>query len=281
MKPSSRAGRFKKKLVTESQLQAEAPLIEAKMAPFLELYHLGKLTAPEYTALFILTVLTLRHPKGWRGSKRPSLTISHQLNYEFEGLPLGTYFSEFALRAVPEAVNRALLQWSSRAYPLELMFRIPNPREVLNQQKEGKRCVTVLTEATRTSRYILGERDTLSFTLHDLIHADHFYFNNQCYQGQLGLYRLLDQEYNVFTDLLSDDGFEREFEYLIADMNAYAIHLLKCLKSAVLHYGPVEFWNNWIQKFPVKRELSVLNTPAYSPLRDDHVLLMWLNEFTI
>lgn len=292
MKSSSRSGRFKKKLVEEAQLIREAPLIEARMAPFHERHHRQEISDCELTAIFVIQVLAIRDPKNWLGAKRPSLGLSHQMNFsmtelEFEpnikkriaGHDLGDIFNGFALKSTPESVNRALLCWSVGKYPLELMFRIPDSLEVLQQQKYGHRVVTVLSSASRTNKFILGDRDTLSFTMHDLIHADHFYHHNECYQGQLGLYGFLDSCKDDFTGLLKNPEFEREFEYLIADMNAYAIHSLKCLKSAIVFYGSQEMFENWARKFEISDHLLALNTPAYVPEDRDHLILEWLQLF--
>lgn len=293
MKSSSRAGRFKKKLVEEAQLRSEAPHIEARMAPFHDLHSRQKITDYELAALFVIQVLAIRDPRKWLGAKRSPLNLHHSLNLSFadfdfesnikkrlQGLALGDVFNNFALKSTPEAVNRALLCWSGGSYPLELMFRIPSALEVLEQQKNGRRCVTVLSSATRAGKYIMGERDTLSFTMHDLIHADHFYHHNECYNGQLALYGFLDYCKDDFTELLKNPEFEREFEYLIADMNAYAIHSLKCLKAAIIYYGSVDLFHQWANKFEIKEHLLALNSPGYFPEERDHLILKWMERFT-
>lgn len=297
MKLSSRAGRFKKKLVTENQLIQEAPQIEERMEPYLVLFAQSKISDYELTAIFILVSLALRYPGSWLGSKRVPLKIPHQWhsplpNLSFEpniqkrliGIEtLGELFTNFALKSTPEIVNRALLSWSRGHYPLELMFRIPSPGEVLDQQKSGRRCVTVLTNKQRVSQYILGERDYLSFTMHDLIHADHFYFHNECYIGQLGFYGLLDHSIKKghFDELLKKTAFKNEFEYFISDMNAYAIHLMKCLKSAMNHYetrgNPFEEWTELLKPPQlVQAALNQLNRSDYSPETQDPLILNWL-----
>jgi hypothetical protein len=292
MKISSRSGRFKKKLVSGEQLLKEAPLIEAKMALFHDLHSQQKISDSELAAIYIVIVLSHRFPGCWLGAKRPSLNVHHSLNiplsdFSFEpnikkrlqGLLLGDVFNHFALRSTPETVNRAILNWSTATYPLELMFRIPSPAEVLAQQKKGRRCVSVLTNADRTKNFILGERDALSFTMHDLIHADHFYYHNECYQGQLALYGFLDKHQADFTQLMKNPEFMNEFEYLISDMNAYAIHSLKCLKAAIIHYGSVEEFDEWAQQFTVKEELKRLNSSKYIPEISDAIILKWLGGF--
>ncbi len=299
-KSSSRAGRFKKKLVDEAFLKDEAPIIEAKMAPFLELFKAGTIQSSELTALYVLMVLSYRSPGGWLGAKRAEMSIPHQMNFPLKNLSfepniqkrlaefntIGDVFAHFALKSTPETVNRALLSWSAGSYGLELMFRIPSPEEVLHQQKQGRRVVTLLTDKKRTQHFILGERDSLSFSMHDLIHADHFYHNNECYNGQLGFYGLLDHcmKENHFDKHLQNEKFASEFEYLIADMNAYAIHLFKCLKSALVFFHPEgdNFFQNWSKKLtnnPQEIEaLASLNSPAFSSQHDE-ILLQFLNRW--
>jgi hypothetical protein len=304
-KSSSRAGRFKKKLVSESALLEEAEVIPAKLAPFLDLFSKKQMTSAELTAVYIIIYLAHRFPGNWVGSLRPSFNIQHQLNFPLAGLKeaglifeaniakrlsgrqtLGDIFQYFALKSTPQAVNRSLLSWSSGSYQLELMFRIPLPREVLDQQKHSRRCVSLLWEKEKISKFILGERDALSFTMHDLIHADHFFHNNFSYQGQLGFYGLLDHcmEQGHFREHLNNDKFESEFEYLISDMNAYAIHLLKCLKSALIYYhaeGDV-FFNHWVTKItseaPIQEALLGLNDKNYDS-RQDQLILDFLDRW--
>jgi hypothetical protein len=288
-KSSSRAGRFKKKLVTEEILLSEAQPIQVKVAPFLELLASGKLTQVDFTACYLLTYLSQRFPGTWLGSKKASqkemglswrdlpFVFEHNILRRLENVAsIYDIFAGFALKSTPLAVNRAILEWSKGIYGLELMFRIPQPSEVLTQQKTGRRCVTTIIDH-RLSKYILGERDALSFTMHDLIHADHFYHHNECYQGQLGFYGLLDKSINYFD--LSHAAFSSEFEYLIADMNAYAIHLLKCLKSAMIHYFSEDYFNGWCADLDPPLGLYALITPAYNPEVMDSELLVWLEKF--
>jgi hypothetical protein len=291
-KSSSRAGRFKKKLVSEAQLKIEAPVIEAKMSPFLAEYNRGLITDAELTSIYILTVLSHRHPTTWPGALRAPLQPLHQLKFPITRLSfepqvmkrlerfttIGEVFNHFALRSTPLPVNRALLAWSTGDYRLELMFSVPGPETVLRQQARGHRVVSVLAG---NSTFILGERDPLSFTMHDLIHADHFYHDNQCYEGQLGFYALLNysMERGHFAGLLEQSEFRREFEYLISDMNAYAIHMLKCLKAALSHYHPGSF-ERWRGQLPMSEQqcqaLLELNHTSYRPELHDPILLDWL-----
>ena len=289
IKSSSRAGRFKKKLVIENLLPLEAREILPKLAPFHELFSSSQISQSDFTAAYLLTYLSHRFPGTWLGARKEHKSIEgirwRDLPFTFEKNiqrrlqdceTLGEIFSGFALKSTPLAVNRAILEWSRGNYQLELMFRIPSAREVLDQQKMGRRCVTTLMDQ-RIAKYVLGERDSLSFTMHDLIHADHFYFSNSSYQGQLGFYGLLDETFSYFD--LTLEKFAAEFEYLIADMNAYAIHLLKCLKSAMVHYFSEDYFKGWIQNLDAPSSLSFLNTEAYRPEVMDQEILDWLDRY--
>ncbi len=296
MKTSSRAGRFKKKLVSIETLKLEAPLIEAGLAPLLSLHRQKNITDAELCSLYAILYLSTRYPKAWLGAKRPALKIPHALNFPVRNLPfkfeeniqkrlpetLGDIFNFFALKSTPQTVNRSLLHWSTGTYPLILMFNIPQPEDVLEQQKHGRRCVTLQTK--NFHQFVLGERDPLSFTMHDLIHADHFFFHNECYEGQISLYWFLDHcmKEGHFKELMGNPDFKYELEYLISDMNAYAIHSLKCLKSALVFYHPQGevFFNNWAAVLPRGREEFLkLNTKDYRDVDHDEELLKLLHSF--
>lgn len=288
-KSSSRSGRFKKKLVTEILLLEEGASIPLKIAPFLDLYQSQEISDVEFTASYILVFLSHRFPNTFLGAHKKSqlipgkkwnelpfnfdFNISKRLNKDLSVLDL---FAQYTFRSTPNSVNRAVVEWARGNYGLELMFRIPKPREVLNQQIVGRRCVTTISD-NRIENYILGERDSLSFTMHDLIHADHFYYHNDCYEGQLGFYGLLHKSFEFFD--LSNEKFAGEFEYLISDMNAYAIHLFKCLKSAMIHYFNEDYFNEWTKIIDAPKKINLLNTPLYLPEEMDREILDWLKTF--
>ena len=282
-KASSRAGRFKKKLVNADQLKLEAPLIRPKLTLLQD-----QLSGADFVAAYIITYLAHRFPGSWPGAKHSHTKMSGTpwrklgLNLEpniekrlSDTETIQEIFLNFALKSTPQSVNRAILEWSKQRYALVHMTRIPSPFEVLEQQKLGRRCVTTITDH-RMDQYILGERDALSFTMHDLIHADHFYHHNDCYRGQLGFYGLLSKTFSYFD--LSHEKFAFEFEYLIADMNAYAIHLLKCLKSAMIHYFSEEYFRGWAQELSPPESIYELNTPNYKHNWDQE-LLDWLDQY--
>lgn len=295
MKPSSRSGRFKKKLISHDELQREVPKFVNIFAHSLKQFQEGEINQAELTAHYIFLGLSLRYPGEWPGALQQTENIPHQLTSLFpdhiplepnvrkriEGLNLGAILNSFALKSTPRCVNRALLHFSTGHYPLELMFHIPTPLEVLEQQRRGRRCLTLIIKENQMKDYILGERDYLGFCMHDLIHADHFYHSNLSYHGQLGLYNLLWKQIGAgtFTELMHNSEFQREFEYIISDMNAYPIHLLKCLKSAMIFYGQETIFNEWAKQFNVQNQLLMLNHQEYDPIQEDQILLDWLKSY--
>jgi hypothetical protein len=123
--------------------------------------------------------------------------------------------------------------------------------------------------------------------MHDLIHADHFYRETEVYQGQLGFYGLLDHciRQGHFTEHLKNEKFAQEFEYVISDMNAYAVHLMKCLKSALIHFhteGEM-FFKNWVNDLKSEgdeqKALLELNKTCYQPESQDSHILNFLNRW--
>lgn len=299
---SSRAGRFKKRLVGPEALLVEAPILHQRISLLKSWLDLAKINEKEFVALSIIATLSHRFPSTWVGAKLPGTLRSPSLNFPLASIPweidpkisfrlkdfktVGELFAHFSLRSTPLSVNRTLLAWGSDEYRLRLFFHIPRPQEILSQQVQGERCVTVLFKEREISKYVLGERDHLGFTLHDLIHADHFFKDNLHYQGQIDFYRLLYSAMRSgdFEEALNDKEFEREFEYLISDMNAYPIHLMKCLKAALIHYSPEnrDYFSDWLKRSSFSEDLKLslikLNTQSYEAEKYDGIILSELGK---
>lgn len=248
-----RGGKFKKILCSPEELLIEGPRLHENLKALHSALETGSVSPALYTALWIIQALRTRHPHGWWGAHRRDPVAASVWNLTWDKLPyfdwsdeekklieryptLGELLNHRAFLATPEAVHRALLNWEAGQYPLVFMERIPSVNEVLNQQVQGRRCVTVFYQAKELSKLVLGERDPLGFTYHDLIHADHFFHQNDLKMGQIGFYR---QVKNVFDAGLLDEwmqleDFPHRLEYLMADMNSHPLHLWKCFK-AILH----------------------------------------------
>ena len=232
-------------LVTPEALALEAPEAARRLAPLFK----GDYQDDELMALWALEYLRLRHPANWWGAKNAAPIGPHKLGRALRQCPLewkpeeevllqqyatlGDLWAGRAFKATPLAVHRSILAWSAGEYPLVLMERIPSVEEVLQQQMQGQRCVTIFREVSTLAKLILGERDALGFAFHDLIHADHFFHNNQLMRGQIGFYRQVDDllKRGLLAPFMAKEAFPGQLDYLIADMNSHPVHLWKCFKS--------------------------------------------------
>lgn len=172
---------------------------------------------------YVLCELKLRHPEQRR------LRALHHI----AELP-----ENFSLKGVAGDSRSGLLGWLNDAYPLILIDYIPSPLEMLAIQCEGKRYVSLLTKPEFQKR--LGRHaGPYEFLLHDLEHAHKFFGDLDCHLGQVKFFRKIRQalDQGFFHKQLRDSQFEREFHYLISDMNSHPVHLLKYLKAIVLNAG--------------------------------------------
>ena len=98
-------------------------------------------------------------------------------------------------------VNRSIVCWSYGLRPFHLMFRIPSPLEVLLQQADGKRVITMFITMKDLERkhiamlyYMDGmqnhAKDSLEFLLHDMKHMEHFTDDSIHYE-QVGFFKCM------------------------------------------------------------------------------------------
>ncbi|MFZ4713303.1 MAG: hypothetical protein ACOYL6_06315 [Bacteriovoracaceae bacterium] len=246
---SLRQGRFKKHAITTEALPALSQEIYPRLQKLTMLYQDRKISAAEFCALYILLFVKLTRKNLWLGAKIKSgnspilgFPISQLdkviLDFDqtmFPEMTVMDIIQNYTLRGIPNVVNTTLLQWHHDIIPLILLFKIPKPNEVLWDQMQGKRSVTMITSEAGLSKYVLGERDPLSFLIHDLQHAAKFYSNKDSFIGQLGFYRFIHKlaENEELNLLLSEDAqFRENFEYAISDMNAYSVHLVKHINNS-------------------------------------------------
>jgi hypothetical protein len=287
----NRNGSYKKVLLPQSTLQEAGEFLRANLCEMKK----SPLSGQDFTTLYILLYLRLRSPKNWLQRKKLSANSNHQHSLlsiipktlaltdwekeKLEGLSGEDLFSDFALKGIPESVNRAMVNWYRGNWKIKRLEHIPTSRELLKLQVQNTRCITTITESEKCDQLVLSSRDPLSFVLHDLMHADQFFSQEISLKGQLGFYSLINSIYDKTETkklLKTDALFKKEFEYVASDMNAYVIHLFKCLKSSIQRtnehevYFPqlLSWWNmNDEEKFSSQK----LNTPDFCG-RDEMVL---------
>jgi hypothetical protein len=253
-----RKGRYKKNLLLES----ECPDFAQQMAPIAQnlkaQHQQNEISDAEFTAQFVLSAMKIIRPKDWKGSRLKAGEPQTALET----------FETFLLRGLPLSVNRSFKGWSDSSYPLKLFFEVPSIDQVLALQNNGVRCVTVLTETSELSSYVMQERDPVSFTLHDLIHADHFFRDPHQARVQVGFSRWLSELWSqkeLRDRLERSQSFASQFEYACADMNSHGAHLVKYLKAIFCHHEQQEMLLSLTQSgtrsHQFHQALQALNTP--------------------
>jgi hypothetical protein len=163
-------------------------------------------------------------------------------------------FAEHRLRRLPEAVPQALLAWSRGERRVDLLFHVPSARDVLALQAQGRRCVSLLDEATSAAPH----EDGLAFAVHDLCHLEKFADPAQ-HAAQVGFFAavsraLADPRFQELETSL-DARWAEDRGYVIADMNGSAVFLFLALKSKL--------------KIAIRRSLAGGAEAAASPLRPE------------
>ena len=150
--------------------------------------------------------------------------------------PRGSALAVFAsrrVRGVSPVVADSLLAWSRGERPVDLVFEVLSPREVLRRQAVGRRCVALLDDAVARAHGDPRHPDGLSFALHDLHHFEKF-VEPEHHLGQVGFFRAVDRALAstavAALELTFDATWSVERDYVLADMNGSAVFLFSVLK---------------------------------------------------
>lgn len=194
--------------------------------------------------------------------------ISPQMN-------LTDFLNQIKIKAFPESCHRSLCFMMSGRYPLDIVRHIPTPAELLRIQTAGRRIVSLNENFEEWTHQKYSERDHLGFLMHDLIHADHFFYEPKHQLGQLGFFAFIQ---TIISDksleaMLCSEDFKTQFEYVISDMNSHPVHLFQTLKTLLYMKNKNDFlsekiWKNWCEQNSVKNDqlvaLTFLNTKSFS-----------------
>jgi hypothetical protein len=210
----------------------------------------------EAVAEFLLERLRARHGRRWDGGPARQPEAGH-------GTPALRVFATRRVRAVGEAVHRGLLAWARGERPADLRHRILAPEEVLHHQARGRRCVSLLDDATALAHGDPRHPDGLSFALHDLCHLEKFAAPEH-HRGQIGFFRSVARALGCPALRELERSFDSRWcadrDYVVADMNGSAVFLFSVLKMRM--------------NMAVRRRLAVargLPAPTRGPLdADEH-----------
>lgn len=269
----NRSGSYKKILMDEKSLKNKAPFI----IEGINALHNKSLADQDFTTLYLLFFLRLSHPKNYlqRHTKNPHLNPNNTNPKLLEILPTEfcltpweiekltditgpDLFEYFNLRGIPKSIHRAMINWYKGIWDIKMLFTIPTPKELLFMQVENSRVLTLVIDEKKLTSHILGRRDPLSFALHDLMHADQFFNNPNSQKGQLGFYKWVANQYNspILQEKISNNKkFKDEFDYVVSDMNAYVIHLLKSFKSCFTRAECENIFDELCMKFDIPTDV--------------------------
>lgn len=246
----NRSGSYKKVIFEEVDLKASAPLIESFIEKLLIKYRSNGISDVDFTTIYLLFFIKLKYHKNYLQQFRPIIKNDHHpkiLDLALDLIEFDEYekkklenvsglllFTHFNLKGMPKSVARAMANWYENKWNIVLSFKIPSSKTLLKEQAQNKRILTLIIDKEKITTLILGKRDPLSFAIHDLMHADQFFNNSISLKGQLGFYQFISEHFDhpSIKDLsLAYPQFKVEFEYVVSDMNAYIIHLLKSFVS--------------------------------------------------
>ena len=248
---------------------SEAPKLSPKLELLKELHGSGVVSSPDVCFCYILLTLGLRYGErfltGWRRAQKDSCDIPEEPPHfsasicdgRVESL-LGTdvlndrcldklglvretaTLRDFACRArlhrIPDSVSICLEQFYAGRRPLRLIYRIPEPQDLLTMQADGVRCVSVLTSLRLLSQ-VYGHRDCLDMLLHDFAHMEKFVEAGRYWQ-QVGFFEFLQSSVSPrhFRHWRSSYGrrWELSWFYISSDMNAVANHMILTLKAQLM-----------------------------------------------
>lgn len=296
----NRSGGYKKVLFNPQELEQFQEKLEFSLADLLRL----DLADYDLCCLYILLFLRMRHQKNWLQQKTSfeknreanlseaklldiipeSFKLTDWEKDKLEGVTTNLLFTHFNLRGIPGAINRSMSNWSSGLWNIILLDYIPSSKRLLTFQAENKRCVTIITKKDQITKLVLEARDPLSFVLHDLDHADHFFNNHEILEGQLGFYRKTLAIYDLpilENNRNSHPQFEHDFNYVVSDMNAYVVHLAKCLKAAFSNHdlsGLEDILQHWQCSHEERTAFLNLNHPHFSS--EDEMIIKKFFEST-
>ncbi len=216
----------------------------------------------EAIALTILAHVVFNEPKKWkqgvRNSRDLNIPINQLQNFSLEDLwnefqehfnlnkfqpekdkiSFWDFFISYRIKNISERVFTTLYSWRFLDWNLILYERVLTPTEVLILQANGQRCVSVFWNAEQYNSHILKDKNSFEFTIHDLEHAERFFYNNEIKEGQIIFYKKLLNEVNsgIWNIPLTELKFKEDFEYLLSDMNTHPEHQKQYLAAILFNY---------------------------------------------
>jgi PAS domain-containing protein len=208
--------------------------VTAPLAPSLSI---DAIDHAERAAAFLLDRVRATRGHLWdEGAAALSLTASANLPASASWPPASTALGVFArrrVRGISPVVARSLLAWSRGERPVDLLTDLVSAHEILRRQANGRRCVSLLDDATARAHGDPRHLDGLSFAVHDLCHLEKFVAPEH-HRGQVGFFRAVARALASAAVRAMEGTFDAiwraDRDYVIADMNGSAVFLFSVLK---------------------------------------------------
>ena len=179
---------------------------------------------------------------GLRLKDVPGLLIPGRLSDILNSITVIDFISNYSIKHTKQFVREEILHWSRGKRDYELVFHIPDPKDVLKQMIDGRRAITALVQREEMDIVIndayppFKNRNTLEFLIHDLQHMREFTGSQKFYQEQVGFFYLCRNflESSFLDQVGLDSQFLKDLEHALSDMNACSVHLFKFLKAKVI-----------------------------------------------
>lgn len=187
-------------------------------------YAEGQMSGAELACIYIAERVRLRSGARFlQAERRPPLPSTSPS-------PWIRLFAEHELYRIPSAVPQALLAWAEGSRPVDLLFHVPSPGDVLAVQARGRRIVSLLEDGIPTAPH----EDGLAFAVHDLCHLEKF-MEPSHHIEQVGFFALLHEAMQggrwAALDATLDDAWIVDRDHIVADMNGSAAFLYLTLKN--------------------------------------------------
>ena len=296
-------GGYRPVLVDSACLEKESKSLHSSMQLLLKLHADKELSDQDAVAFYIISYLNERYPNQFLENFNPIATSDQRspltktsLDYtglislqnknfeskleKFKFRSLFDIVNNFNLHSIPYSARFTLVNWYLLNH-FKLVLKIdsiPSSEKVLEMQANGERVVSLMTQ--NINELVMGERDALSFLLHDLVHAYKMFSCEILRKGQIGFSRAMmkilkdKMGRQLIDDLVQNDPkFSDAFDYLISDMNSHPKHLFYYFKAilvegfkfkykmsdSVLDGQPLQ---NFIDTFDVFLEILEMNDAA-------------------
>ncbi|MFN3604080.1 MAG: hypothetical protein ACK4UJ_05155 [Leptonema sp. (in: bacteria)] len=217
-------GKYKKLLISKEELQEELLILKPFLQELKEKYQ-KRFSSDQQVALnFFWIYYSYRNNKNKLFNSKIIKKVSIEEPIQF--LKSVRFFR------IPDSIRITLLNWFLEKWKIQLLEYNPDSYEMLVFLSKGYRIVTIDWECALNGEFVFGVRDAFEHFLHDLDHCYNFYKEDHlCFEQKKFFQTLLNFYPDVDFFIQKDLQFQKQWEYLISDMNSHPEHLKQYTKA--------------------------------------------------